>query len=303
MAHGLTMMVRSVLTSLRPLVAVPPPVSAPWTSYCKTGLTLVRCKGHQPVEVVGDEETLLVIQPHKRWGVVEGPFVPVEYQLEEAVSLVEAISGWKVHDTRIDTLRKPHNQFLFGKGKIEELKSVVRGTQAVTGVFINTPLLTPVQHGSLESLFRANVYDRFGIVLQIFKERAHTAEAKIQVQLAEIPYVKARLREVLTDSDHHKGGGGKGGGGVGKMGGSGETPVAVAKQILLRKEKALKEKLEQLHKKQDVITHTDRAKQQKFPIVAVVGYTNAGTYNNCYSLRESIASMRVLSEWWCWIGE
>eukprot|EP00731_Ephydatia_muelleri_P037302 Em0438g7a len=74
------------------------------------------------------------------------------------------------------------------RGKIAELQKVAK-TLPISGVFINTPKLTPFQHEALEELFEKDVFDRFGIVLKIFKERARTHEAKIQVELAEIPYL------------------------------------------------------------------------------------------------------------------
>lgn len=217
--------------------------------------------GRQAVDVSDEEQTLLVIQPDPKEGHVEKPYVPAECKLEEAVSLAEALTGWRVYDKRIDPLRKPHNKFLFGKGKIAELQKLVKSLP-VRGVFINTPKLTPFQHETLEELFEKDVFDRFGIVLKIFKERARTHEAKVQVELAEIPYLKARLATGTTDVDH-------------QMGGGGDTPLHIAKQNLAKREKMLREKLAELRKRYHV-TATHRLRHNNLPTVAVVGYTNAG---------------------------
>ena len=214
--------------------------------------------GRQAVEVLGEERTFLVIQPDTKEGPVEKPYVPADYKVEEAASLVEAVTGWQVCEKRVEPLKKTHNKFLFGKGKIAELQTLVK-TLPITGVFINTPKLTPFQHETLEELFEKDVFDRFGIVLKIFKERARTHEAKIQVELAEIPYLKSRL---AADTDHQKGG-------------SGDTALHIAKQNLAKREKMLREKLTELRKRHHV-TATHRLRHHNLPTVAVVGYTNAG---------------------------
>lgn len=217
-------------------------------------------------ETPTDAQTLLVIQPEYKLGPMEKPYVPAAFKLEEAVSLAEAISGWEVHSQRVDAIRIPHNRFLFGKGKTAELKSIVRGLP-VSGVFINVPTLTPLQHHSLEQLFKKDVFDRFGIVLRIFKERAKTREAKVQVELAEVPYLKARIAEDDRRFDQQRGG-------VSKMGGAGETPREIARRNLTKRERALKEELKEIRSKHKIAS-IHRAKHS-LPVIAIVGYTNAG---------------------------
>ena len=217
-------------------------------------------------ETPTDSQTLLVIQPEYKSGVLEKPYVPAESKLEEAVSLAEAITGWTVHSQRVDTIRRPHNRFLFGKGKTAELRTAV-SQLPVTGVFINVPTLTPLQQRSLVELFETDVFDRFSIVLKIFKERAHTREAKVQVELAEIPYLKSRLVEEEGGFDQQRGG-------TGKTGGGGETSLEVHRRNLQKREKALKEELKHI-RAQHRLTSVHRAKHC-LPVVAVVGYTNAG---------------------------
>ena len=234
----------------------------------------VEAKGPHMHEVHTPDENqkLLVIQPEYKYGHVEKPYVPVTYKLDEAVSLAEAITGWQVHSQRVDSIRQIHNKFLFGTGKVKELQSTVRElSNAITGVFINVPTLTPLQHRTLEELFEVSVYDRFGIVLRIFKERAHTKEAKIQVELAEIPYLKMRYFEQLEE----EGGFSHLRGGTGKMGGAGETSVDVIKQKLNKRQKHLREVLKEIRRKHH-LSREQRSKHTSLPVVAIVGYTNAG---------------------------
>ena len=224
------------------------------------------------VHTPDENQKLLVIQPEYKSGHVEKPYIPATYKLEEAVSLVEAITGWQVHSQRVDTIRQVHNRFLFGTGKVKELQETIGELgDTITGVFINVPVLTPLQHRSLEHLFGVDIYDRFGIVLRIFKERAHTREAKTQVELAEIPYLKMQFFEQLEeegDFSHLRGG-------TGKMSGAGETSIDVMKQKLNRRQKQLREDLKEIRHKNH-LKREQRAKHTSLPVVAIVGYTNAG---------------------------
>lgn len=217
--------------------------------------------------VVGSDcpHRLLVIQPEHKSGPVSWPYVPSECKLEEAVSLVGSIQGWQAPHTRVDAVRKVNNQTFFGTGKTAELKSVVRGLgEELTGVFINTPHLTPAQHRRLKGVFRKEVFDRFGIVLRIFKERAQTREAKLQVELAEVPYTYNRL---FGDTEEW------GRGRVAEI--AGETPLASRKYAMRRRLKRLREELEEIRAKRRN-QRQSRVKRSATPTVAVVGYTNAG---------------------------
>lgn len=221
---------------------------------------------------VEDLHRLLVIQPEFKSGPVEKPYVPSSFKLEEAVALVEAISGWEVQDQRIEAIRQIHNKYLFGTGKTKELTSYVCSLKdSITGVFINTLMLTPLQHRCLTKEFGKEVFDRFGIVLRIFKERAHTREAKLQVQLAEIPYLKGRLFEEIEEGggfEHQRGG-------TGKIGGGGETAVMTMKKTLNRKQKQLKDELKEIRSRHKT-EREHRVRHAGLPTVAVLGYTNSG---------------------------
>lgn len=224
-------------------------------------------------ETPSDAQTLLVIQPSFKALHVPEYRTIVRQKLEEAVSLAEAITDWRVVEQRIDTVRKIHSRYLFGKGKAAELKRAVREL-TVSGVFVNTLALSPLQHKSLEELFERDVFDRFGIVLRIFKERARTREAKVQVELAEIPYLRAHLAAGAGEEGEGEGGRDQQRGGTGKLAGGGETSLAVARRSLGQRERALREELEHVKTKQRLAL-VQRAKHS-LPVVAVVGYTNAG---------------------------
>lgn len=209
-----------------------------------------------------NEHRLLVIQPEYKRGRVESPYVSAEHKLEEAISLAEAISGWTVHSQRIDAVRQTHNKTFFGKGKIAELKQFA-GKLPITGVYLNVPHLTPIQHKVLEGVFGTEVFDRFGIVLRIFKERARTKEAKLQVALAEVPYLRARLLEADGHIQQHR-----------ITGGGGEAHHVAAKRNLHQREVALRKELKSIRDRRLVMSV--QRKKHHLPVVAVVGYTNTG---------------------------
>ena len=217
------------------------------------------------VAVVPSEEPqrLLVIQPVYKFGPVSKPYVPAADKLEEAESLVGSVTGWTVLFKRIEAVHKEiHSQHYFGTGKVAQLKRDIRNLgDEITGVFVNVPVLTPLQHRTLADIFETNIFDRFGVVLHIFKERAKTREAKVQVELAEIPYVYLRSS---TENENGRGGG----------------PEEKALQDARRYRKNCR--LKQLQKElQDMRSRRQhlrerRARRTTLPIIAIVGYTNAG---------------------------
>ncbi len=235
--------------------------------------TTARTKGPQmhETQTTDPPHKLLVIQPEYKTGPVEKPYVSAALKLEEGVTLVDAIAGWEVKGQRIEAIRQINSKYLFGTGKIKELKADVRSIKnSITGVFINTPTLTPVQHKHLTAVFKTNVFDRFGIVLRIFKERAVTREAKLQVELAEIPYLRAKLSENRRDSG---------------SGDGGETAVMAIKARLNQRQKRYKMELDEIRSRRK--TERDhRARHVGLPIVAVVGYTNAGKTSLIKSLTQ-----------------
>lgn len=249
-------------------------------SHARLHTSSHKAKGPQMHETQTKEDPhkLLIIQPEYKTGLVEKPYVSATLKLEEAVSLVEAIAGWEVKYHRIEAIRKINSKYLFGTGKIKELKADVRSLKNnITGVFVNTPTLTPLQHKYLTAIFKTEVFDRFGIVLSIFKERAHTREAKLQVELAEIPYLRAKL------FGSHKGSGAAAQ--RGEAGAGGETTAMAIKSTLTQRQKRLKTELEEIRSRRKA-EREHRARHTGLPIVAVVGYTNAGKTSLIKSLTQ-----------------
>lgn len=237
------------------------PTSRNYSSDTKSEQNVLRSK-MKLFDTPTDEQRLLVIQPEYKRGRVENPYISAEHKLEEAISLAEAISGWSVHSQRIDAVRQTHNKTFFGKGKIAELKQFA-GKLPITGVYLNVPHLTPIQHKVLEGIFGTEVFDRFGIVLRIFKERARTKEAKLQVALAEVPYLRARLLEADGHIQQHR-----------ITGGGGEAHHVAAKRNLHQREVTLRKELKSIRDRRHVMSV--QRKKHHLPVVAVVGYTNAG---------------------------
>lgn len=142
-----------------------------------------------------DGQSVLVIEPDFKWGRNRFHLETVDHKLGEAWGLVESIRDWRVIEGRTEPIRKPDGRYFFGKGKLEELTKHVNELKVETkgnlsAVFLDVGRLTRRQHVELEELWGVKVFDRFSLVLQIFKERAVTREAKVQVELAELGYFR-----------------------------------------------------------------------------------------------------------------
>jgi GTP-binding protein HflX len=187
-----------------------------------------------------------------------------EARFEEAVGLARAIDLDPVH-CEIVTVNEPRPATLIGTGKIAELAERIKETQA-TLVVIDHPL-TPVQQRNLEKALSAKVLDRTGIILEIFGERARTKEGSLQVELAHLNYQKGRLVRSWTHLERQRGG-------AGFLGGPGETQIEADRRILQDKITKLKRELETVKRTREL--HRSKRKKVPFPVVAIVGYTNAG---------------------------
>ncbi len=187
-----------------------------------------------------------------------------EARHDEAVGLARAIDLEPVH-TEIVTVNDPRPATLIGTGKIEELAEKIKETGA-TLVVVDHPL-TPVQQRNLEKGLNAKVLDRTGIILEIFGERARTKEGALQVELAHLNYQKGRLVRSWTHLERQRGG-------AGFLGGPGETQIEADRRILQDKITKLKRELETVKRTRDL--HRAKRKKVPFPVVAIVGYTNAG---------------------------
>ncbi|MGC4024757.1 MAG: GTPase HflX [Mesorhizobium sp.] len=185
-------------------------------------------------------------------------------RLEEAVGLTEAIALDPVQ-TEIVVVNDPRPATLLGTGKVEEIADAVKEKEAEL-VIVDHPL-TPVQQRNLEKAFNAKVLDRTGLILEIFGERARTKEGVLQVELAHLNYQKGRLVRSWTHLERQRGG-------AGFLGGPGETQIEADRRMLQEKIIRLKRELETVRRTRDL--HRAKRRKVPFPVVAIVGYTNAG---------------------------
>ena len=188
-----------------------------------------------------------------------------EARLEEAVGLASAISDLDVVFAKHFSLRKYHPATLIGQGVVDELKDQIE--QQEIGLLIVDHALTPVQQRNLEKALQTKVLDRTGIILEIFGERAQTREGTLQVELAHLNYQKGRLVRSWTHLERQRGGGGF-------LGGPGETQIESDRRMLQQRIKYLESALADVRKTRDL--HRQNRKRKPHPIVALVGYTNAG---------------------------
>ena len=185
-------------------------------------------------------------------------------RLEEAVGLAEAI-GIEVVASRTLRLRAPKPSTLLGKGQIEEIAEIVRDTEA--GLLIVDSPLTPVQQKSLEELAGTKVIDRTSLILEIFGERAATSEGRLQVELAHLDYQAGRLVRSWTHLERQRGG-------FGFLGGPGETQIEADRRLIRDRMARIRRELEQVKRTRSL--HRDRRQRAPWPVIALVGYTNAG---------------------------
>lgn len=226
------------------------------------------------------EQNVLIIQPYIKWG-PNRSVVPVALQLEETEALIKSLDNWNIHESiKVGLLNFDKHTF-FGKGKLEELRKMVhriseeRGGRVsvdrrfkaiflgkslrchpcfqISCIFVSRSSLTSGQKQYLQDVFKIPVMDRFSVVIQILRMHAKSRESRLQVAMAEIPYIWKQL------GDH----------------GTERGKLSDSQKLLLRnREKKIKTELE------NVRGHRQRIRKRRslknFPIIAVVGYTNAG---------------------------
>ena len=188
----------------------------------------------------------------------------VEARLDEAAGLAAAI-GIEVVARRSVRIRAPRPASLFGKGQAEEIAVAVAEEKA--GLLIVDAALSPVQQKNLETMTKAKVIDRTGLILEIFGERAATAEGRMQVELAHLDYQAGRLVRSWTHLERQRGG-------FGFLGGPGETQIEADRRMIRDRMARIKKELEQVKRTRGL--HRDRRQKAPWPLVALVGYTNAG---------------------------
>lgn len=187
-----------------------------------------------------------------------------ESRLEEATGLALAID-LEVVQGLIVAVNQPRPATLLGTGKIEEIGALLDEHNA--GLVIVDHPLTPVQQRNLEKAWNAKVIDRTGLILEIFGRRASTKEGTLQVELAHLNYQKGRLVRSWTHLERQRGG-------AGFMGGPGETQIEADRRLLQDRIVRLERELEQVVRTRQL--HRAKRRKVPHPIVALVGYTNAG---------------------------
>ena len=188
----------------------------------------------------------------------------VEARLEEAAGLAEAI-GVEVADRLHFKIRSPRPATLFGSGQVEAIAEAVVRDEAEL-VIVDAPI-TPIQQKNLETAIKAKVIDRTGLILEIFGERAATAEGRLQVELAHLDYQAGRLVRSWTHLERQRGG-------FGFLGGPGETQIEADRRLIRDRMAKLKKELEQVTRTRAL--HRARRQRAPWPVIALVGYTNAG---------------------------
>ncbi|HEV2569478.1 GTPase HflX [Sphingomonas sp.] len=185
-------------------------------------------------------------------------------RLDEAAGLAEAI-GIAVVERIAFRVRAPKPATLFGSGQVEEIATAVRAHEAQ--LVIVDGAITPVQQRNLEEGTKAKVIDRTGLILEIFGERAATAEGRLQVELAHLDYQAGRLVRSWTHLERQRGG-------FGFLGGPGETQIEADRRLIRDRMAKLRKELETVSRTRTL--HRERRKRAPWPVIALVGYTNAG---------------------------
>ena len=185
-------------------------------------------------------------------------------RLEEAAGLAEAI-GVRVVEKQSYRIRKMRPATLFGMGQISEMKATVNAHEAELVVVDGS--LTPVQQSNLEKELQAKVIDRTGLILEIFGERAASAEGRLQVELAHLDYQAGRLVRSWTHLERQRGG-------FGFLGGPGETQIEADRRLIRNRMAKLKRELVEVSRTRGL--HRGRRQRAPWPVIALVGYTNAG---------------------------
>jgi GTP-binding protein HflX len=221
------------------------------------------------MERQGQPARAAVILPYERPGrgnVVEFAGLPraAEARLAEAVGLAASIGVTIVHSA-IHPLRTRRPSTLMGEGQVEMVKQAIDAQQAE--LVVVDAALTPVQQRNLERGWGAKVIDRTGLILEIFGERARTREGSLQVELAHLEYQRTRLVRSWTHLERQRGG-------FGFLGGPGESQIEIDRRLIGERIVRLKRELEQVRRTRGL--HRRQREKVPYPVIALVGYTNAG---------------------------
>ena len=185
-------------------------------------------------------------------------------RLEEAEGLARAID-LDIAGANLVMLAQVRPATYLGKGKVEEIASLAKENEAE--LVIMDCALSPVQQRNLEKAFSAKVIDRTGLILEIFGKRARTREGALQVELAHLSYQKSRLVRSWTHLERQRGG-------FGFLGGPGETQIETDRRLIQERMSRIEKDLEQVKRTRGL--HRKKRQDAPYPVVTLVGYTNAG---------------------------
>jgi GTP-binding protein HflX len=204
----------------------------------------------------------MVIHPALK--AAEGGIRLPEARLDEAVGLAQAIA-LDIVAAEVVPVSRRRPATLLGKGAVERLAETVKAEEIAVAVMDGH--LSPVQQRNLEKAWSCKVIDRTGLILEIFGERARTREGSLQVELAALSYQRSRLVRSWTHLERQRGG-------FGFMGGPGETQIEADRRMIGDRIVKLKRELEEVKRTREL--HRSARRKVPYPIVALVGYTNAG---------------------------
>jgi len=205
-----------------------------------------------------------VIGPYPTRGAARGHSRDPQARLTEAVGLARAIDLDVVGEVAV-ALGEVRPATYLGKGKVEEIAELAKEKDA--GLVTMDCQLSPVQQRNLEKAWDAKVIDRTGLILEIFGKRARTKEGALQVELAHLEYQKSRLVRSWTHLERQRGG-------FGFLGGPGETQIETDRRLIEERMRRIEHDLEKVKRTRGL--HRKKRREVPYPVVALVGYTNAG---------------------------
>ncbi len=206
---------------------------------------------------------LLVVYPDLR-SAADSDTRSAEEKLDEAVQLAAALPV-NIAGERIVSLRQVRPSTYIGQGHIDDLREDIEANHV--DVVVMNCALSPVQQRNLENALNAKVLDRTALILEIFGQRARTREGVLQVTLAHLNFQRSRLVRSWTHLERQRGGGGF-------MGGPGETQIESDRRMIADRIAVLERQLKQVRRTR--AEHRKQRQKAPFPVVALVGYTNAG---------------------------
>ena len=206
-------------------------------------------------------ERAVIVVPER---IREGGLRSLDARVEEAGGLAEAI-GIQVIARKSFRLRQVRPSSLFGKGQVDEIAELAKEHDAK--LLVVDAALSPVQQKTLEEETGCKVIDRTGLILEIFGERAATAEGRLQVELAHLDYQAGRLVRSWTHLERQRGG-------FGFLGGPGETQIEADRRLIRDRMARIRRELDQVRRTRGL--HRGRRQRAPWPVIALVGYTNAG---------------------------